>query len=228
MMINEGSPRFRRRGVTLLEMSISISLLVVVLGSLAWAMTGLRGLASSGNSRAALQTAGQFALEEMLEEMTRSGIVEFDAVRYPVIFEDGDPGPNHPGLEHPVADENAQLGEPDFGPDREVIILLPLDADGNRRPDLDGNGELLWSPEEISYVVVTRADGENYLERRVDGARPRIVCRFVERLIIDDAESSGFEIPLGCVRIRLFLRHRDGRGTVHRYFTEGVVALRNG
>jgi prepilin-type N-terminal cleavage/methylation domain-containing protein len=228
MKTNERSPRTGQRGVTLLEMSVSMSLLVVVLGSLAWAMTGLRGLVSSGKNRAALQTSGQLALVEMIEELRQSGIVELNAVRYPVVFEDGDPGENHPGLEHPVAAENAQAGEPDFGPDRELIFLRPMDADANRRPDLDVDGNLLWSAEEISYVVVTRPDGENYLERRVDGGNPRIVCRFVERLIIDDAETSGFEIPLGCVRIRLFLRKRDGQGTVHRYFTEGIVALRNG
>lgn len=214
--------------MTMLEMSISTSLLVIVMGSLAWSMTGLRGLVTSGRDRASLQSSGQLALVEMIEELRQSGIVTVDGVRYPVVFENGDPGENHPGLEHEPAANASETGDPDFGPDRELIFLRPADEDGNRRPDLDENGALVWSPDEISYVVVTRADGENYLERRVNGQDPRIVCRFVERLVIDDAESSAFEIPLGCVRVRLFLRKRDERGIVHRYFTEGVVALRNG
>lgn len=209
-------------------MTISTSLLVIVMGSLAWAMTGLRGLVSSGRDRAALQSSGQMALIEMIEELRHSGVVQLEGVRYPVIFENGDPGENHPGLEHEPALNHSEPGDPDFGRDREIIFRLPLDQDGDRRPDLDENGELLWSADEISYVVVTRADGENYLERRVNGASPRMLCRFVERLVIDDAESSAFDCPLGCVRVRLFLRKRDGQGVVHRYLTEGVVALRNG
>jgi hypothetical protein len=220
--------RNSRAGLTVLEMCITMSLLSIVLGSLAWAMSGLRGLVTSGRNRAALQSTGQATLVFLLEELRRSGIVNLDGVRYPVIFEGGDPGPNHPGLEHEPALGHSVEGDPDFGPDREIIFLLPMDADGDRRPDVDEEGRLVWSPDEISYVVVTRADGENHLERRVNGLDPRSLCRFVERLVIDDSESAAFEIPMGCVRIRLFLRKRDERGTVHRYFTEGIVALRNG
>lgn len=227
MTIHRRSHGPTRRGITVLELCVSMSLLVIVMGSLAWAMTGLRGLVESGKNRASLQSTGQQALIEMLEELRRSGVVDQDGVRYPVIFENGDPGENHPGLEHEVAGGHAQEGDPDFGPDREIIFLLPLDANGDRRPDIGEDGELLWSSDEITYVAVTRADGENYLERRVNGVNPRIICRFIERLVIDDAESAAFEIPMGCVRVRLFMRKRDAQGIVHRYFTEGVVALRN-
>lgn len=228
MKFKDRRPRRARRGMSLLELCISMGLLVIVMGSLAWAMTGLRGLVSSGKNRAALQSTGQLALVEIIEELRTSGVVELGAVRYPVVFENGDPGENHPGLEHEPAVDHAVDGDPDFGPDREAIFRLPLDADGDRRPDIDADGALLWAPEELSYVVVTRPDGENYLERRVDGQQPQMICRFVERLVIDDAESSAFEIPLGCLRVRLFLRKRDAQGIVHRYFTEGIVALRNG
>jgi hypothetical protein len=35
-------------------------------------------------------------------------------------------------------------------------------------------------------------------------------------------------VPLRAIRVRIWLRERDSRGSLHRYFTEAVVKLRNG
>ena len=217
-----------RGGFTLIEASIGIGLLSIVLGTLALAMNGMRGLAMSSKERSAMQTSGQEALVEIIRDLGRSGIVAVDDVRFPVLFENGDPGELVPDHVHVPADEHAENGDPDFGPDREILFLLPRDEDGDRRPDIGEDGRLLWNEDVISYVVVTRQDGTNYLERRVNGLNPQVVALYVERVIFDDAASSGFEIPMGSIRVRLFLRKLDGGGTVRRHFTEGVVSLRNG
>lgn len=215
-------------GFTLVEVSIATGLLVLVLGALAWAIDGMRGLAESGKERSALQTGGQAALLEIMRDLGRSGIVEVDDLRFPVVFDGGDPGEEFPDHVHEPAAEHAEPGEPDFGRDREILFLVPRDEDGDRAPDVDDEGALIWGDSVISYIVVTRVDGTNYLERRVDGAEPRIVARFVERVLFDDAASSQYQIPLGSVRVRLFMRKIGIGGHVQRYFTEAVVALRNG
>lgn len=217
-----------RSGFTLIEVSIGMVLLAIVLGALAMAMRGMNGLALSSRERLSLQTSGQEALIEIVRDLRRSGVVTVGGLRFPVLFENGDPGENFPDHVHVPAVENAGVGEPDFGPDRELLFLLPADEDGDRRPDVGENGRLVWGANVFSYVLVTRADGVNTLERRVDGANPRVVARFVERVVFDDAASSGFEIPMGSIRVRLFMRRVDGGGNVRRHFTEAVVSLRNG
>ena len=131
-----------------------------------------------------------------------------------------------------------------------------VDADLNGFPELDGDGDgvytdsgadiaglwdpdaatidpdttLVWSHEQVSYVLVAGPDGESALERRIDGdpAGARRVARYVDRIEFDTPESSGFEVPLGAVRVRLFLRMDDGRGRPMRARHEVTVSLRNG
>jgi len=129
-----------------------------------------------------------------------------------------------------------------------------LDADLDGVPELDGNGDrvhtdepadtvglwdefantiqdngLVWSHAEVSYVVVVLADGSRVLQRRVDNdpATARVIARHVERVQFDTPESSGFQLPLGCVRVRLFFRKLDEDGRLHRARNEVTVRLRN-
>lgn len=131
-----------------------------------------------------------------------------------------------------------------------------MDADLNGIPELDGNGDgvrsedpsdrigiwdpaastidpetgVLWSHDEISYVVIPHADGTNYLERRVNGdpASARRIAANVERIQFDTPTTSGWGIPLGSVRVQIFFRLRDKAGTVYRHEAEVVLGLRNG
>jgi len=159
---------------------------------------------------------------------------------------------------HEPAVENAEADEADFGTNREIVFVRPafeevaqdadgvnwdlVDDDGNdiglpadltivKRydfPVLDANGVAGFRPEEISYVLVTGADGQNELQRRVDGGSPQIVARGVERLVFDTSITDPVGVPIGAVRARLWLRLRDGEGMVHRQFAETVVRLQNG
>lgn len=159
---------------------------------------------------------------------------------------------------HEPAVEHAEDDEADFGANREIVFVRPafeqmaqdedgvnydlVDDDGNdialpgdvtivKRydfPVIDGAGSAGFRPEEISYVLVTAADGQNELQRRVDGGTPRIVARGVERLVFDTSITDPVGVPVGAVRARLWLRLRDGEGMVHRQFAETVVRLQNG
>jgi hypothetical protein len=158
---------------------------------------------------------------------------------FPYTFESGDSLFND-AHDHLPADEHAEPGEPDFGSDREIVLILPRDEDTlgppavvgvpDDIPDLDVNGELIWGAQEFSYVLVTSPDGINRLERRVDGAAPgQVMASWVERVRFDDFHSDPLAIPnSGSVRVRLWLRKPDSGGTVHRWTGEAMVRMRNG
>ena len=218
-----------RSGFTLLELTIGMSLMLLLTGVLVQSLRGIRGMTTATGALGNLQTMGDRALLRIMTDLRSSGTEVVAGKSYPYVFDGGAPGdPLFVVHAHAPAQENARAGDPDFGPDREIVYLLPADVDGDRRPDLDGNGDLLWSANETSLVVNTRADGLNYLERRTDAGAPVVLARDVERVVFDNAASSGFQIPLGSVRVRLFFRRTDSRGTLLRYRNEAVVNLRNG
>ena len=218
----------RRSGFSTLEMLVSVSVLVILTGALVQAVGGLRRLTVGGTERALLQADGTKALTAILEDLRCSGFASVDGKDFPYLFDGGEPDDDFDDHAHAAAAENAEAGDDDFGPDREIVFVLPADDDEDGVPDVDADGELVWDDEEISYVLVTGADGTNRLERRVDGANGALVARNVERIVFDDAESSGFEVPLDAVRVRIFMRRVNALGDVERYTAEAVVGLCNG
>lgn len=221
----------------MIEVAIASTILILIAGSLITALDGLSGVTMTGNSQTKLQAAGERALSNIIADIKRSGAVIVGANNYPFIFEAGDASENALGVPtagfgvhtHAQAAKAAAPGDPDFGANREMVFLQPADANADGRPDLDVNGALIWDPREFSYVVMTGAvDGRNYLQRRTDGAAPRTIASGIERIVFDDAESSGFVIPLDSIRVQLFLRDVDGQGITHRYAAQAVVRMRNG
>jgi hypothetical protein len=218
----------RAAGYTLLEVVIASLILAFLAHTLVESSNFMSRMTSTGNVQTVMQIEGEKALAKIVADLRRTGYLDnIGGKNFPYVFTNGvaeAPFENH---SHPPADSEADRDDLDFGPNREVVIVAPADADGNGRPDLDADGALVWSPDEISYTVVTRS-GTNYLERAVNGADSRPVCRFVERLVFDTDESSGFQIPFGSMRVRLFLRARDSMGALYRQSSEVVVKLRNG
>ena len=259
----------RNAGLSVVEIVLVASILGLLARALIEATTSMSRVTSSGNVESLLQERGERALRTIVQDLRRSGYladVGAGGLRaYPYTFDAGvADDPLYAHHDHAPAMKEADPGDPDFGPDREIVILLPSDFDDDERPDLDldlngvpeldGNGDgvrsedasdtvdfvpdqatirpdtgLIWSHDEISYVLVTRPDGENYLERRVNGAAAgaRRLCRGVERVVFDHDEDD-FSLPQGSVRVRLFLRERNENGTVHRRTLESTVRLRNG
>jgi hypothetical protein len=130
---------------------------------------------------------------------------------------------------HAPAAKLAQPGDPDFGPNHEIVFVIPDDANGDGVPDIDANGDIVWSTDQISYVLVTRADGNNYVERRRNGVNNQKVVMNVERLVFDDTTSSGggAAVQVDTVRIQIHLRQVDPQGLVHRYVAQTSLRLRN-
>lgn len=217
-------------GFTLTELMIVSVVLVSLAGVIATTMSGLSSMTIQGSVRNQLQDMGERALSEILEDLRRSGWVEAEVGTFPFFFEDGavteEAFAHH---QHEPPFRTSEEGEPEHGPSREIVFLLPQDEDLDRRPDVDPNtGELSWGSAQISYVLVPERRGHNVLERRTDGESPRPIAHFVERITFEDAALAGFRIPLKSLRVRIWLRKSDGDGIVHRHFVESVVQLRNG
>jgi prepilin-type N-terminal cleavage/methylation domain-containing protein len=217
-----------RQGFTLIEMMISLGVLSIVGVSFAVSMRSMASLSSSSAARADVQREGAEALERILGELRSSGVANVGGLDYPHLFDDGVPGPGFDAHAHAVPAGAATVNDYDFGVTREIVFLLPADVDGDALPDVDGAGEMAWGANEISYVLDQAADGTVALQRRVNGAAPVNIASDVERVAFDDAATSGFEVPLDAVRVRIFFRARDSEGNEVRYSVEGTTRLRNG
>jgi len=217
-----------RRGFTLTEIAVVAAIFVLLAGVVTKALASVRSLTRTGSEIADLEDSGERAVRAIVEDLKRSGFVMLAGASYPYLFDDGnavDPFAIHA---HPPAVKQAVAGDPDFGPNREIVFVLPADADEDGVPDIDGQGDLLWEPTEYSYVVLTGPDGVNVLERREDGASPRVIARNVERIVFDDPASSGFLLPIGTVRVRIDFRAADAERRRFRHSREVLIRLRNG
>lgn len=232
--------RFEKKsGLTLVELSIGVVVLAVLGAGLMQSMTSLRRLTQSSTSSSILQDEASTGLAEIVRDLRRSGFVVPDGVlAFPYTFLDGAAVGDFAHHAHPAALHAAGVGETAFGPTREIVFVLPSDQDDDGdplnglvpdgRPDIDEFGDVVWGVEQVSFVLVTRTDGVNVLERRVDGANPRAVARFVERVTFDTSIEDPVNVPIGVVRVRLWMRRLDERGTTHRHFVEQAVRLKNG
>jgi len=257
----------QRRGFTLLELVIVITVLSMLARMLVTTSESMSRITSTGTTVGVLQGEGEDALRQITNDLRRSGFETVDGLEYPYVIDDGAPiDPSYALHAHAAAPLTAQPEDPDFGPRRTIVFVLPsdldrdgrpeLDADRDGWPELDGNGDgvpsdaaedvehlwdgaentlhpetgLVWSHDEVSYVVVVLADGSRVLQRRVnnDAASARIVARYVERVQFDTPESSGWVVPLGAVRVRIFFRSTDADGHIFRARNEVTVRLRNG
>jgi type II secretory pathway pseudopilin PulG len=239
--------RSARAGFTLLEVVISATLLFLLAGSLVTALDSLKGVTTAGSIESKLQQAGERALLQVVDDMKRSGFVTLDLGAgvdqpFPYLFDGADATFDWQGIAPPTPmllhshvppTKQAQAGDPDFGLDREIVFLLPADdlplPAGDGVPDVDGAGNLVWDLQQVTYTVSTRAGGINHLERSVNGANPTKTAMHVERVTFDDnASSGGVAVPLGAIRVQIFLRQVDDKGQVHRFTAQATVRMRNG
>jgi len=245
-----GTMRGGRAGFTLLELTISATILFLLAAMMVEAVDQIGSLGRAGGTAARLQMGAAEALTRITTDLHSSGFVNANGKTYPYLFEDGAADSDFAVHAHVPAAEHAAAGEADEGVNREMVCAIPAfvsvvqgDDGANYPPDavpggvtvvkvydvpqIDANGSAIWSVDEVSYVLVTAADGVNELQRRVNGASPTVLARGVERILFDTG-AIDLAVPLRAVRVRLWLRLPDGEGTVHRHFAEAVVRLQNG
>lgn len=223
-------------GLTLLETSIGMLVLVLMLGSILESMSSMKNMTSLGSAETDIQHSVERAMNRITMDLRTSGFVTLDDGRsFPVFVEDGvAPDGYSEEHSHPDVVKNVPDEDPASGVDRGLIFVRYADADNNDVPDInwaaDPKPVVRWEEAEtISYSVRTEADGRNALFRTVAGQDSRVVARNVERVVFDTAATAGpLEVPLGVVRVRLWFYDVNGKGFETRAQAEASVRLRNG
>jgi type II secretory pathway pseudopilin PulG len=117
-----------RAGFTLLELSIGAILLLILTGAVLETLGSMKRMALVGSVQSRAQAHAERALTEIVRDLRRSGIVELGGLNYPYFIEDGlvpiayDPDEVH---SHLPAQKAAAAGDPDFGADRGMLLVLP-------------------------------------------------------------------------------------------------------
>ena len=175
-----------RAGFTLLEVTISATILFLLAAMMVEAMDQIGSLGRSGGTAGRLQLGAADAMTRIAADLRCSGFVSANGKDYPYLFEDGAAvDPDFTDHAHVPAAEHAQPGQPDEGVNREIVLAQPafitvaqgddglnysVNAGGVPQampvgvsvvkyysvPDIAGDGSAIWSADEVSYVLVTR------------------------------------------------------------------------
>jgi hypothetical protein len=239
------------------ELLVGSSILFVLAGALTMSVSSMKKLTVHGTVDSQLQNMGERALAQITTDLKHSGFATSGGKPYPYVgLVDGVPtGPSSASFAihaHAAPAHAAKVGDADYGPNREIVMVAPQFTEMQRLsngtnipvgtappggqtvvkiytvPTIDGSGNMAWDGVDYSYVVVTRPDGINYLERRSNAANPTIIAHHVERIAFESNAEDMFKIPLNAIRVRIWFRERDDNGRMHRAFAEAMVALRNG
>ncbi|MCA9001329.1 MAG: hypothetical protein KDB61_05365 [Planctomycetes bacterium] len=121
----------------MIEIMLSVAILGVLARSLIQVSASMGSLSQSGGSQSLLQQEASKVQETLIQDLRRSGYMMVDGLKYPHVFEDGQPGFGFEDQAYQPATQEAAFGQSDFGLHRAVVFLQPSDLDGDRRPDMD-------------------------------------------------------------------------------------------
>jgi hypothetical protein len=217
----------KNQGYSILEMTVSMAILVIVLAGSFGALSASRSIFQTGVTLSSLQDQARKALDQISREVRQSGTVMNDPYSpYPYLFVDGNAEGYYAHHWHPPTVSHASPGDPDYGPNREIVFRMAEDVDGDGFLTDATTGEIEWGPNEISYVVITAADGVNELQRRINGYSPVTVVRNVERLVFDDYHTDP-ELTKNQISIVIHIRKSTRTGRVLRSYLSTTVNMRN-
>jgi hypothetical protein len=220
-----------RAGMTALEMSIALGMLLLVASTVSQSMRSMQRIQATGEAIAKVQSQGAQAMDEIINDLKNSGFTVQGGLSYPHLFTGGMVAAAYPDEHnHEPATKSTPEYDDAAGPDREILFLRWRDADQNGTPDMDwGSITLLWDVDApISYTLVTLPGGENVLQRRVTGEAPRIIARYVERFFCEAFGDVGAGLPGATVRVNLWLRVPLEDGSFVSENITTTVRLRNG
>lgn len=220
------SSRTRRSGFTVIELTISIALLGSLM--LVYMSTVDRSFKAQEQAEAyfLLRSRALSAMSAMREDLGRAGYATAAGTDYPGVFQTDEVGNEFPAFAHaaPLALHDEDLA----APNTDLVFVLPDDADGDGWPDLTAAGEPAWSAVDLAYLLTPDQSGLNVLKRYSSGGATTTIARGVLWVDFDTPSTSAFEVPLGCMRVRLALGTTDGGVIRETYVHEMTVRLRNG
>ncbi|QDU69990.1 PulJ/GspJ family protein [Engelhardtia mirabilis] len=209
-----------RRGFTLIEISITLTLFGSIVGAFLLATTRSRSLTDTQSIRLDLEAEVLDVVRNLRRELGRSGYATVDGQDFPLIF---DPGQSVlVDFQH---DDPQALSEVD---PTELAYLVASDADGDDWPDLDADNAVQWSDERRALLLVPNAQGFNDLVLRSTEAADRILSRRALYLRCETTSDTGFEIPLRGVRVQFVLGRQEPNGRELTRTSTEVFVLANG
>lgn len=219
--------RGKNEGYTILEMAISMVILGIVLAGVFSVLAASRSIFQTGITLSSLQDQARKALDQITREVRQSGTVINDPYSpYPYLFVDGNAEGYYEHHWHPPAVSHSSPGDPDYGPNREIVFRMAKDVDGDGLLTSATTGAIEWGPDQISYVVLTTDDGVNELQRRINGVLPVTVVRYVERIVVDDYRTDP-ELTKNQISIVIHMRRTTRTGRLLRTCLSTTVNMRN-
>jgi hypothetical protein len=235
----------RRRGHTLVEMMIVLTVMTAVLGGSMLLLESTREAWRLADTESRLQERGRRVLQTVLSELRRTGLTSTGGNNYPAIWErargpETTPRGNlvatlaysdaslvnevyaYQGLGNRIVRNETRISD-------EAVFQLPADLDLNGTP-LDANGDLEWGPELISYRVIEDANGKPWLYRYVEQAGVVIERRIVGPSVASitfDVVFNDRSLRFGEVAVVLYLQETNARGQLISTSVEGSVGMRN-
>lgn len=227
--------------MTLLELCVSMAIFSVILLVAYGALQSARSFTRTNVTQVELQEEARHALEKIGEELQKTGRLTESATPkdrvYPKIYKSLDGLPSaqgyahansHPAKTNPKArpGSNVNGGDPTLDSD-EIIFKVPEMDPATGLPTTSGDS-IVWKAEEWGFFICPAADGTNNIELRkssesqqqIDGGRPvqgEIVCRFVDRIQIQDYNTAGSSDPTLTrrhLRVTVYVSRVVGQATI--------------
>lgn len=221
--------RARQCGFSLIEAMVSTFIFLAVLGSVYGAISSGRRLADVEKTYGVMEMDARKTLEFMSQELRMSGWRDHaipGEPAYPYIFTNGVAFGSYADESHPAPDQHVGVLSPAFGEVREIVFKIPTDIDGNGILTDNETGEVEWSPYDVSYVLVTGANGVNTLVRREDGIVTDVLAHYVERVTFDTIYTDA-TIDMDEVVISMYMARPTPQGVLLETSLSTVVTMRN-
>jgi hypothetical protein len=241
-------------GMTLLEMSIVLVLLVVMVGGFSKSITDAVDFTVAGVGTSDLQEIGRRTLDRIKADIQSTGRFMDPAfgIQMPHVYSNGQPSnlipstfahdqtylaqlaakfPTSPPWPQPANPPAFVAPGSEVEPKgiREMVFRFPADLDGDGRIVSSATGAIEWSPWVVGYILVPNADGTlNLIRRRINGTvvQDETICRCVEALTFDTVDTKNI-LPLRAVEVHLHLMRRTSRGQVETLHLATTAGMRN-
>lgn len=241
-------------GLSLVEVTIVLTMIVVLLGGFARSITDAVDFSTAGVGTSDLQEIGRRALDRIKADIQSTGRF-WDAtfgLQMPHVFSNGQPSGLVPAAfahdqtyltqlasTFPTPAPWPQPANPpafvapgsELAPKgiREIVLRFPADLDSDGQIISGSTGAIEWSPWVVGYVMIPNNQGTlDLVRRRVNGTivQDETICRCVEALTFDSVDTKNI-LPTRAVEVHLHLLRQTSRGQTERLHLATTAGMRN-
>jgi hypothetical protein len=221
--------RRRRGGYSLVEALVAAFIFVALLVAVYAALTDAMAVQDIQGTYVTIQMDARRALDRMATELRMTGRFNNPAPGqpgYPYVFADGDPFGVFTYLKHDPPVRHLPASNPANGASCDIVFKVPRDEDGDGLLTAAATGNIEWCVEDVSYALVTDANGINVLERRENGVTTDILARYVERFTFDTIDTDP-AVDMDEIVITLYMAREAPKGVWLQTNLTTCVTMRN-